>query len=700
MSDDQTEPTISFVQHELPPLEAGEYRLIVEQKIKNAATQTTIAEQAQQEYRFAICTERFQLHPNQVVKVFPPEDSRGAYAQALPHVMLSRTTLPWERSPYDSPAHDPAQHNGDSLDKDVTPWLAVLLFDQNDPPPTAMTASSGPAGHTSVRDLLHDDVHPENSRPDSAPPANPRGALPPNTLSYFQPEPWEDLLDCSETPDDPCQVIDIPVTLWKRVAPTRQDLPWLAHARTIKYGPSEQAYALVIGNRLPAAGHTSTAYLVSLEGMGAYLPDSGDPDGPPGLDQFDYIRLVSLKSWQFTTDPSGESRNQFATLLQNLTGAPDPDGRVDGLLRRPLPGLAVTGPHAEYVLDMLAQGYTALPYQTRAGQSTVTWYRGPLVPGHPPDEYKLPFESADNLIYRDPERNIYNTSYGAAWQLGRLLALADRNYAVGLYRWKLSLIQNTVQAAVKSAGINQRQRMAYYQQVTSILQDPGQIAQQNLKAPELRADLCAWLADLFILRGVPFWYLVPDESMLPPESLRFFLVDTQWAACLIDGAMSIGRATVSAWKHDQAFAPQWFEQISRAVQAETDESELPRLLSGFLLRSQAVKGWWPGIQVEGYDCNQHKLRLVRLDRLSDATLLALFDGEIAQVSIHEPLEGIHFGCDQSPPLNERRAAGVVDIQSLTGGSAEQASLPFTAADFARQRVASAQQVRFTLQRGS
>ena len=50
-----------------------------------------------------------------------------------------------------------------------------------------------------------------------------------------------------------------------------------------------------------------------------------------------------------------------------------------------------------------------------------------------------------------------------------------------------------------------------------------------------------WLGRLHTLIGVPFGYLVPDEEMLPPESIRFFRLDDAWVEALIDGAFSLGR---------------------------------------------------------------------------------------------------------------------------------------------------------------
>jgi len=366
-----------------------------------------------------------------------------------------------------------------------------------------------------------------------------------------------------------------------------------------------------------------------------------------------------------------------------------------------------------HIQAMIKEGYTALPYQRRTNERAVSWYRGPLVPVVvPAQDDLLPAESAKPLTYLYNDRKIYDTSYGAAWQLGRLLALSTRNFATGLYRWKLSLVQKTVQALAQE--LDRRKRFEFFENTKATMAglkgpDPeitGQIAQQiaqqiAAEAPKLQDDLLAWLADLYLLRGVPFWYMVPDEQILPPESIRFFLVDPNWVACLIDGAMSIGRATRSVWDHDQVFAKKWLDQICDKAQSGWRES--PRPLSGFLLRSQAVKGWWPGIRAEGRGPNQQELPQLRLELVSASTLLGLFDGEISRVDLYEPLEGIHFGW---PPDSESEstsdkvsANGVLSIMKIAGNmqmNIEEAGTSFTAGDFALHMIAQAEKIAFSL----
>ena len=113
------------------------------------------------------------------------------------------------------------------------------------------------------------------------------------------------------------------------------------------------------------------------------------------------------------------------------------------------------------------------------------------------------------------------------------------------------------------------------------------------------------LAELRLLHSVPFSYLVPDASLLPPESIRFFYLDRNWTDALVDGVLSIG--TFTSAERAQ------LEALREVVRAEVDEAERvvrqpggeQRLsgpggaVSGFLLRSRLVSGW-PGLHVRGY----------------------------------------------------------------------------------------------------
>jgi hypothetical protein len=221
---------------------------------------------------------------------------------------------------------------------------------------------------------------------------------------------------------------------------------------------------------------------------------------------------------------------------------------------------------------------------------------------------------------------MFEVSYAAAWELGRLLALQSKSFSVALYRWK-----RTHARMIKVAE----------QQVAHLPFDGPSAA---LDLPE---TVRGWFDQLALLEGVPFRYLVPDERMLPPESIRFFQVDEQWMECLLDGAFSVGRVLDSDHANDVLHSE---KQLSDRYHWQ---------VSGFLLRSDVVAGW-PGLLVDGYDTpvpvdsegKKPVLPLLRMARLSQNVLLCLFEGIVKTVDIHLRPETLHFGvdADESQPL--------------------------------------------------
>lgn len=222
----------------------------------------------------------------------------------------------------------------------------------------------------------------------------------------------------------------------------------------------------------------------------------------------------------------------------------------------------------------------------------------------------------------------------------------------------------------------------------------------------LPADAEAWLGGLALLRGVPFRYLVPDERMLPTESIRHFRLDTSWVTALIDGAFSIGRnpttdADTPTMLLDTALTPAVHAQTLR--RAATLRTETPAAteaddttpnaapstqtepeaatISGFLLRSRVVRAQ-PAIGVHAYATaagNCDRLPLLRLERLGpdSDTLLCLVRGAAARFDVYEPPEHLRFGIDRydgaaTPPVAEKEVRAVT-VDPVTGAVAIGAS---------------------------
>lgn len=114
------------------------------------------------------------------------------------------------------------------------------------------------------------------------------------------------------------------------------------------------------------------------------------------------------------------------------------------------------------------------------------------------------------------------------------------------------------------------------------------------KTLEISADVEDWLGRLLLLYGVPFHYLVPEEDMLPPESIRFFYLDPGWMKCLLEGACSVGRTSTVDDLVDQHLRNHFLDHAAKKakeLRAGKNEGELNWPLTGFLLRSRLVEGW-------------------------------------------------------------------------------------------------------------
>lgn len=614
-------PKVEFIQKHQPAMESGNYSIHVEHLVSGG---TTPGVTYTSEAAFAVTGARFtHLAAQDVYAVFPAAGHVGDFQNVLPHVTLTRSTLPWERTP--------------DADSDL-PWLCVILLRDSDfaqlsdrPQPKVITLA-------------------ELGRPSAA------------KFPEFELEP-------GQHPDDKVTVIDIPQSLLVKLIPRKSDLAYLAHVRQPKNSDGSAAgdeLATVLCNRLPQDGGSSTAHLVSLEGR--YLDgDSFDMQGATGDAP---IRLVCLQSFTFACPAESAS---FTKLLLSLSqdtlrlaaasGNSDADGR-------------------------LSAGYAAIPHRLRQGDRTVSWYRGPLVPGSvvaaddDADVLNLPTRAADALLRYESGTALFDASYAAAWNIGRMLTLRDKGVSTALYNWK------------RSTTLSLRRRESVPRHLP--------LAGAALKT-SVPPSVHAWFDSLTLLQGVPFNYLVPDERLLPVESIRFFHVDPRWIECLLDGAFSIGRVTGKDQDQD---AP------------STDYAGL----SGFLLRSSVVSGW-PGLLVDGYAevitdpdfvPTHSPLPLLRMERLSPNVLICLFDGDLHTVDIHLAPETMHFGVEPidgptvtkklrgeeeitvDVPLRGDTGLGVVDIAGLTSNiqTKTQAS-PYSSAQFALDMVEGVQKVRFT-----
>lgn len=580
-----TNDQITFFADHRPALEDGDYTITVTQTI-TAAGKIDKDNSFSATRNFSVLGPRFSLDPQEIRAVFPPDGSLGEHSNVLPHIIFNRATLPWERSA-----------NGQD---DGPPWLALLVFNEGEEPipvkpgdpvkaPALQTVSLGDLGF------------PQDNK-------TRQWGQPKITSAFYKGLTPES----GQHANDQVQIITISATLLKNIIPTRVELDWLAHARQAtdaSGAATSDPFAVLFANRLPTPNGHTTVHLVSLEGL---YDSSGvlyyNKDENKNLDP---ISLVSLKSWRFAcVSPKHDLKN----LLLNLDAQSF--------------HMPIQQDKQPTATPYLKQGLAPFAHAMRQGNRSVSWYRGPLLPSTPANiDIRFPVPNADSLVRYYNNIGMFDVTYAAAWELGRLLALQNKRVSVDLFNWKRAHAQQQKDAE------NQLEHLPL-------------IAQPNV-ALDLPASVTTWYQQLNLLNGIPFNYLVPDEKFLPAESIRFFQVDPLWVECLLDGAFAVGRV---------------LEEDQNLKNDGKAPVPIYQNISGFLLRSAVVAGY-PDLQVDGFDIHNTlqvqpdrtkavALTCLRMERLSSNVLLCLFDDRIAMVDIHQKPESMHFGFntpDQNHP---------------------------------------------------
>jgi hypothetical protein len=431
----------------------------------------------------------------------------------------------------------------------------------------------------------------------------------PARLRPFQLQP-------GQTGTDNVRSIELQADLLVDVLPSLQDLAKLCHVRAGDDG----SVAVVASRRLPSPG-LNTVHLVAIEDR--YIGNAFDTGGQP----HGTCTLISLKSWTFTCEPPDHPTTES---LEGLFM------RLDiGWLRLPAKdGMIWAWP---------SFGFVPLAHRFRSGEAGASWYAGPLVPRR---EWldsvalaPLPASVADELLWYDEELGMLNVTYAAAWQLGRLLALQNPRILTRLHDWRRQVIRDAHAAAVAHSA-------------------QGHIPQVQSAVPsahaEPPADLLDWLESLRKLQFIPHAYLLPDERILPAESIRFFSVDSHWLDTLIDGVLGAVRAPTR-------YAEQCRDAETRLL------ARLPaQVLSGLFLRSAAVAGW-PGLEVTAADAQDNPLTLCPRARLSPSIACYLFVGRIGSVTLRQSVDTVHLSIEDhktTPSLWQNASRRILNVAAL------------------------------------
>lgn len=152
-----------------------------------------------------------------------------------------------------------------------------------------------------------------------------------------------------------------------------------------------------------------------------------------------------LLHWSFTSTGDTTFRSLVEGLDSGLLG-------TVGVTPAPAP-TAAPPPDARPPLEVVETGHVGLAHRTRRGDAMRAWYRGPCVPhptADPPGGRLELAHAADQLRIVVPDGR-EDLSLAAAFEIGRLLALARPSMIAALLRWRQTHYQTARRQALWSA---------------------------------------------------------------------------------------------------------------------------------------------------------------------------------------------------------------------------------------------------------
>ncbi len=450
-----------FILHSnaIPDLTAGSYTVHAEQSFTAPESTTTALDS-----HIEVTAPRFGLPSDQILSTFPPNKSEGPFTSRLPQIVLKRRTLPWER------IADPAAARG-------TPWLALVLLADGEcdflsgrPIADCITPGVVLTGRNDVTvgdaivvtQTVINQVFPTQDELPLLTHVR-EVDLSDTELAMGDDDGWLAVVLCNRVPQDRVRYRACLISLegqYQRLAPSSTPAPQSAQAFVSPY--VYPTAAIAHGARIQKAGtgrsmtvadawstHATTErvlrktdakrvqYVPSAAHVGEMQQPGTLDSAAPGETRFTFPVLAN---WQFAC----KGTDDFQTLMQKLDV-----GLLDTVVV-PAPkkaGDKPAPPRTREEPQVVDTGHVVLSHTTRAGEDESVWYRGPLLPHPggrdvPDDKGQLPLLHASDQARRIGPDGRENLSLAAAFEIGRLLALAEPKVVAAFLNWRKEGFEN------------------------------------------------------------------------------------------------------------------------------------------------------------------------------------------------------------------------------------------------------------------
>jgi hypothetical protein len=497
---DENPPPGTFVlhSHAVQPLPAGTYRVHADQQVSapGATTQSMDAD-------LEVTAPRFSLPADQVLSTFPPNQGQGEFSSRLPQIVLKRRTLPWEREMDGDPSKT------STLPRDL-PWLALVVLADAEAElrtarPIAECVTPGvvlggrddaPVGDCIVvTERVVRQVFPAK---DELPLLSHvrRVDLSDTELALGDDDGWMAVVLANRLPQPGVRYQACLVSLEGQYDALPDPVPpvpvysgtYVYAEQAVAYDTISASYARGIdrsagGTGVQAAGHGAVQALSTGAGAASGARSLSPADGwsartatgPAGaaartgavvtstaqligdmhvvpIDIIDpgarQLTFPVLAHWQFTCTGAGDFQSLMQGLDVGMLGTPPRPAPV------PQPGEKPPPPPARPPAKVLDTGHVALTHTSREGETATVWYRGPLTPRPTgreqpdPDTGRLPLAHSSDQVRRVGPDGRENLSLATAFDIGRLLALAEPSVVAALLSWRKDALERARTAAL------------------------------------------------------------------------------------------------------------------------------------------------------------------------------------------------------------------------------------------------------------
>jgi hypothetical protein len=475
-----------------PPLAAGRYTLTGDVEGLPGPVQ-------QMASRVDVVSPRFTLPPDQILGTFPPAGARGSFTSRLPQIVIRRRTMPWERSTDLDAATAPtpwlalvlvAEGEGQLItDLDVADCVTpgVTLTGDADVPKSAcleiaeeVVAKTFPTAED-LHLLAH--VRAVDMADTELAMGDDDGFLA-VVMCNRLPQPNVRYLACLISVEG--QIPKLPVIPQNQLeVEYGRDIvvldlhaeAQLAYGDVVDYDTAAMklpgsgvaasrplgAAAAASGRKLLVSGATGPAASAATDwaagpavrpAKAAYsemaakarreLADGWSID--LGVVVRPMLRFPALAYWSFQCEERGDfqylAEHVHVRLLGHVPEGPEtPDGDPIDPNDPPVPGNVPEPPPSRPLPLVTETGHVQLEHFSRAGASVPAWYRGPLTPDPVPraelrDDGRPPLAHHADQLRRVVPDGGEDLGYASAFEIGRLLALAQSGVVSALARWR------------------------------------------------------------------------------------------------------------------------------------------------------------------------------------------------------------------------------------------------------------------------